>query len=64
MVSLETNPERIKQRQEEIMKKALRARKFSAEVRTREISEFMKFALSLKNIKIIWSEEDERENED
>lgn len=64
MVSLEPNPERIKQRHEEIMKTALRARKFSAEVRTREISEFMKFALSLKNIQILWSDAEEKENED
>ncbi|MCE7738488.1 MAG: hypothetical protein KAU62_08535 [Candidatus Heimdallarchaeota archaeon] len=59
MVSLVPNQERLKQRREEVMRTALRARKFSEEQLTKEISDFFRFAFSLKNIEILWNQEEE-----
>ena len=63
MVSLEPNKARIKQRQEEVMRSALRARNFSEEELTREISDFIKFALSLNTIEIQWPSKEDIEND-
>ncbi len=54
MTSLEPNKERVKQRREDVMKRALRARDFPEEELTKEISNFMRFTLSLRKIKIQW----------
>ncbi len=54
MTTLEPNKERVKQRREDVMRRALRARKFTEEELTKEISNFMKFALSLKEMEIQW----------
>ncbi len=64
MVNLEPNQERLRQRREEVMKIALRARKFSEEQLTREISDFLRFAFSLRNIEILWDQEEEKEHVD
>ena len=52
MTNLQPNKERVKQRREDVMRRALRARRFTEEELTQEISNFIKFALSLKKIKI------------
>jgi len=44
------------------MRDALRARKFTEEELTREISEFIKFAFSLKDIKIQWPSKEDKES--
>jgi len=44
------------------MRDALRARKFTEEELTREISEFIKFAFSLKDIKIKWPSKEDKES--
>ena len=54
MISLKPNKERVKQRREEVMRAALRARKFSEKELTRETANFIKFAYSLKEIEIQW----------
>jgi len=59
MITLEPNQERIKQRREDVMRTALRARKFSEEELTREISNFIRFALSLKKIEIEWTHKED-----
>jgi len=56
MTTLEPNKERVKQRREDVMRRALRARKFTEEELTREISNFIKFALSLKDIELLWED--------
>jgi hypothetical protein len=63
MASLKPNQERVKQRREEVMRSALRARKFTEEELTRETANFIKFAYSLKEIKIQWKSEDGNEND-
>ena len=60
MINLEPNQERLKQRREEVMRVALRARKFSEEQLTKEISNFIRFALSLKNIELQWASKEEK----
>lgn len=64
MASLKPNQERIKQRREEIMRTALRARKFTEEELTRESANFIKFAYSLKEIEINWKCEEGKESDD
>ncbi len=63
MASLKPNQERVKQRREEVMRSALRARKFTEEELTRETADFIKFAYSLKEIEIQWKSEDDSEND-
>ncbi len=63
MASLKPNQERVKQRREEVMRSALRARKFTEEELTRETADFIKFAYSLKKIEIQWKSEDDSEND-
>ncbi|MHA1827358.1 MAG: hypothetical protein ACTSX6_01785 [Candidatus Heimdallarchaeaceae archaeon] len=62
MTSLKPNQDRIKKRREEVMRDALRARKFTEEELTSEISEFIKFAFSLKDIKIQWPSKEDKES--
>ena len=61
MTSLKPNQERIKQRREEVMRAALRARKFTEEELTRETANFIKFAYSLKKIEIQGKSEEGKE---
>ena len=63
MASLKPNQERVKQRREEVMRSALRAREFTEEELTRETADFIKFAYSLKEIEIQWNSEDGSEND-
>ncbi|MHA1116467.1 MAG: hypothetical protein K9W45_05245 [Candidatus Heimdallarchaeum aukensis] len=51
--SLKPNEKRVKQRRKEVMEAAYRARNFTVEQLTKEASNFIKFALSLKKTKII-----------
>ncbi len=64
MTSLMPNQERVKQRREEVMRAALRARKFTEEELTRETANFIKFAYSLKEIEIQWKSEEGKESDD
>ena len=64
MTSLKPNQERVKQRREEVMRAALRARKFTEEELTRETANFIKFAYSLKEIEIQWKSEEDKESDD
>ncbi len=51
--SLEPNKKRVKQRRREVMEAAYRARTLSPELLTEEVSNFIKFALSLQKTKIV-----------
>ncbi|MHA1115145.1 MAG: hypothetical protein ACTSPJ_03125 [Candidatus Heimdallarchaeaceae archaeon] len=51
--SLKPNEKRVKQRRKEVMEAAYRARNFPVEKLTKEASDFIRFALSLKRAKII-----------
>lgn len=52
MTSLKPNIERVKQRREEVMKAALRSRRFTSAQLTREASDFILFCLSLEKLRI------------
>ncbi|MCG3257340.1 MAG: hypothetical protein KAU62_14670 [Candidatus Heimdallarchaeota archaeon] len=54
MISLKPNKERIKQRRADVMRRALRARNFTEKELAQEISNFIKFAFSLRKIEIQW----------
>ena len=60
MTSLEPNLERVKERRKEVMRAALRARNFTEQELTEEASNFMKFALSLLQTKILDEQEDDK----
>ena len=52
MTSLKPNIERVNQRREEVMKAALRSRRFTSAQLTREASYFILFCLSLEKLRI------------
>lgn len=52
MTSLEPNKERIKQRREEVIRAALRSKKYTTAQLTQEASAFIKFCLSLEGIRL------------
>ncbi|MCG3216269.1 MAG: hypothetical protein KAS63_06095 [Candidatus Heimdallarchaeota archaeon] len=51
MTSLKPNLERVKQRREEVMKAALRSKRFTSAQLTREASTFILFCLALERIR-------------
>jgi hypothetical protein len=63
MSALEPNEERIKQRREDVMRRALRARNFTEEELTREISNFIRFAFSLQEVEIQWDSEEGKKDD-
>ncbi len=63
MPTLKPNEERVKQRREDVMRRALRARNFTEEELTQEISNFIKFALSLREIEIQWESKEGKKDD-
>ena len=63
MTPLEPNKERVKQRREDVMRRSLRARSFTEEELTQEISNFIKFALSLREIEIQWESKEGKKDD-
>ena len=51
MTSLKTNRERVEQRREEVMRAALRSKRFTSVQLTRETSAFILFCLALERIR-------------
>ena len=51
MTSIQPNPERVKQRRKEVIRAAVRSKRFTTAQLTKEASAFIKFCLSLEQIR-------------